>query len=186
MTKSFADSHDARVTHDEPEMLRLTRLLPGTVERVWAYLTQSDLRATWLGAGTMDLRPGATVELAIDNTKLTPTPENAPPPDRAAQGGPKMLVWRVVASEAPHLLVVDWGTAADASRVRFELAAEGAGTRLTIEHRRIASRGMLLGVSAGWHAHTDILRDRLAGTEPAAFWPRYAKLETLYAGRLPG
>ncbi|MCA3263671.1 MAG: SRPBCC family protein [Telmatospirillum sp.] len=185
MTPPFADSHDARITHDEPEMLRLTRLLPGTIDRVWAYLTQSDLRATWLGAGSMDLRPGATVTLAIDNTKLTPSADNVPP-NPATQGGPKTLVWRVVESEAPHLLVVDWGTAPDASRVRFELAAEGTGTRLTIEHRRVASRGMLLGVSAGWHTHTDILRDRLAGHEPAAFWPRYAKLETLYAGRLPG
>ncbi len=186
MTKSnLVDGHDARVTHDEPEMLRLTRLLPGTVERVWAYLTQSDLRATWLGAGAMELRPGATVELAIDNTKLTPTPDNVPP-NPATQGGSTTLVWRVVASEAPHLLVVDWGTDADASRIRLELAAEGAGTRLTIEHRRVASRGMLLGVSAGWHTHTDILRDRLAGHESAAFWPRFAKLETLYAGRLPG
>ena len=32
----------------EPATLTLRRFLPGPVERVWAYLTQSDLRRQWL------------------------------------------------------------------------------------------------------------------------------------------
>jgi uncharacterized protein YndB with AHSA1/START domain len=177
---------DACVTHDGPEMLRLSRLLPGPVERVWQYLTDSNLRATWLGAGVMDLQPGGIVELTIDNTKLTPGAGNVPPPKYAAQACVSTLVWRIVECQAPYLLVVDWGTAPDASRVRFELVAEGKKTRLTIEHRRVVNRGMLLSVSAGWHTHTDILRDRLAGREPAFFWPTHTKLETFYDARLPG
>lgn len=39
----------------EPGTLRIQRLLPGPIERVWAYLTESDKRATWLAAGAMKL-----------------------------------------------------------------------------------------------------------------------------------
>ena len=37
----------------EPATLRIERLLPGPIERVWAYLTESDLRRKWLAAGEM-------------------------------------------------------------------------------------------------------------------------------------
>jgi uncharacterized protein YndB with AHSA1/START domain len=33
-----------------PDTLRIERLLPGPIERVWQYLTDSDKRATWLAA----------------------------------------------------------------------------------------------------------------------------------------
>ena len=35
--------------------LRLQRRLPGPIERVWAYLTEPDKRATWLAGGPMGL-----------------------------------------------------------------------------------------------------------------------------------
>ena len=34
-----------------PDTLRIERLLPGPIERVWQYLTDSDKRATWLAVG---------------------------------------------------------------------------------------------------------------------------------------
>ena len=42
-----------------PDTLTIARLLPGPIERVWAYLTESDLRRKWLAAGEMDLTLGA-------------------------------------------------------------------------------------------------------------------------------
>ncbi|MBW8859524.1 MAG: ATPase, partial [Caulobacter sp.] len=39
----------------EPLTLKIQRLLPGPVDRVWAYLTQSDLRRQWLAAGQMEM-----------------------------------------------------------------------------------------------------------------------------------
>ena len=36
----------------EPTTLKIQRLLPGPIERIWAYLTDSDLRRKWLAAGT--------------------------------------------------------------------------------------------------------------------------------------
>ena len=39
----------------EPATLKIERLLPGPIERVWAYLTESDLRRQWLASGEMPL-----------------------------------------------------------------------------------------------------------------------------------
>jgi uncharacterized protein YndB with AHSA1/START domain len=42
----------------EDATLTLERMLPGSIDRVWAYLTESDLRRQWLAAGTMEMRVG--------------------------------------------------------------------------------------------------------------------------------
>ena len=47
----------------EPATLKIQRLLPGPIERVWAYLTQSELRRQWLAAGDMEMKVGAPFEL---------------------------------------------------------------------------------------------------------------------------
>ena len=38
--------------------VRLERTLPDPIERVWAYLTESEKRAKWFAAGPMGLKPG--------------------------------------------------------------------------------------------------------------------------------
>ena len=59
---------DAKTTPDaygtliEPTTLRIQRLLPGPIERIWAYLTDSELRRKWLAAGAMEMKVGAPVE----------------------------------------------------------------------------------------------------------------------------
>ena len=63
----------------EPATLKIQRLLPGPVERVWAYLTESDLRRQWLAAGHMEMRVGAPVELVWRNNELTNPPGRRPP-----------------------------------------------------------------------------------------------------------
>jgi len=54
-----------------PATVRLERMLPGPIERVWAYLTESDLRGQWLATGAMDLRVGGKVELVWRNDELS-------------------------------------------------------------------------------------------------------------------
>ena len=51
--------------------MRLERLLPGPVERVWAYLTESEKRATWLCGGEFELRVGGRVRLEFDHARPT-------------------------------------------------------------------------------------------------------------------
>ncbi|MEZ4619140.1 MAG: SRPBCC domain-containing protein [Caldilineaceae bacterium] len=54
--------------------VRFERLLPGPIERVWAYLTEPQFLRTWLADSTMDLRIGGAVELRFDTDEV---PERA-------------------------------------------------------------------------------------------------------------
>ena len=53
---------DAYGVLTEPATLTIQRMLPGPIERVWAYLTESDLRRKWLAAGEMEMKVGAPFE----------------------------------------------------------------------------------------------------------------------------
>ena len=54
-----------------PDTLRIQRLLPGPIERVWAYLVDGELRRQWLAAGKMEPVEGAPFELVWRNDELT-------------------------------------------------------------------------------------------------------------------
>lgn len=41
-----------------PDTLQIERLLPGPIERVWSYLTESEKRRKWLASGDMPLTRG--------------------------------------------------------------------------------------------------------------------------------
>jgi hypothetical protein len=75
-----------------------------------------------------------------------------------------------------------WGSTGG---VTFELEPVGDMVRFTLTHRRIPDRSIMLNVSAGWHAHLDVLAARLAGEEPQPFWDHWASLKAEYAKRLP-
>ena len=62
----------------EPATLTIQRLLPGPIDRVWAYLTQSDLRRKWLASGQMELKVGAPFEFVWRNSELTDPPGERP------------------------------------------------------------------------------------------------------------
>src|SRR5450631_1497801 len=64
-------------TSPEPATVRLERLLPGPIERVWAYLTESDKRATWFASGVFDLRVGGKADLHFDHANISS--EKTPP-----------------------------------------------------------------------------------------------------------
>src|SRR5690606_29161203 len=63
----------------EQATLEIQRLLPGPVERVWDYLTRSDLRREWLAAGDMPMAVGAGFELVWRNDELSKYPGARPP-----------------------------------------------------------------------------------------------------------
>ena len=63
----------------EPATVKIQRLLPGPIERVWAYLTESELRRQWLAAGQMEMKVGAPVEFVWRNDELTNPPGQRPP-----------------------------------------------------------------------------------------------------------
>ena len=161
--------------------VRLERVLPGPIERVWAYLTESEKRKTWLAAGPMELRVGGGVELTFNNTELTPHREA--PPDKYKEAGCAVVRGRVTRCDPPRLLSYTWGESE--SEVTFELAPEGENVLLVLTHRRLPDRTTMVSVAGGWHAHVGIMIDRLNSREPRPFWSTHARLEAEYERRLP-
>jgi uncharacterized protein YndB with AHSA1/START domain len=167
------------------DTVRIERTLPGPIERVWRYLTDSDKRASWLAGGTMDLRVGGLVELRFRNAGLS-ADDDAPPAKYAGHIGEIPTTGRITACEAPRLLSYTWGGEGDgASEVSFELSPQGDQVRLVLTHRRLADRNAMLSVAAGWHAHLGILVDTLSGRRPESFWTAHTRLEAEYGQRLP-
>jgi uncharacterized protein YndB with AHSA1/START domain len=163
--------------YPEPATVRLERRLPGPIERVWRYLTESDLRAQWLASGPMELRVGGVVDLTWRNDELSPGEKRA-----EGAGHHHRQVTEVTAIDPPRLLSFSWQ---GGSEVTFELEAIGAEVKLTVTHQRASSRSGLVGVSTGWHAHLDVLAARLAGETPAPFWSNFERLKAVYEERAP-
>lgn len=170
------------VTFPEPDTLRIERLLPGPLERVWHYLTDSERRGQWLASGAVEQRVGGVVEHIFRNSELTGNYE--PPPEKYLQyAGETRMQGRVTACEPPRLLAYTWGGTTDESEVTFELEERDDKVLLILTHRRVASRDDLLGASAGWHTHLDVLAARLAGRTPPPFWATHTRLEAEYERR---
>ena len=171
-------SPDAYGTLTEPATLRIQRLLPGPIERVWAFLTESDLRRKWLAAGEMELRVGAPFELVWRNDELTSPPGQRPP----GFGEEHRMQSRITELDPPRKLSIAWGNSGD---VTFELEPKGNQVLLTLIHRRLPDRGTMLMVGAGWHMHLDVLVARATGTASVPFWDGWRRLRQEYDRRLP-
>lgn len=171
----FAEAYGELAT---PTTLRIQRRLPGPIERVWDYLTDSELRRQWLAAGDMQLLPGTSFELVWRNDELTDPPGVRP----ATHSAESRLTCELTEVEPPHRLGFTWGKQ---SAVTFALEAVGTDVILTIEHLRVNDRTMLLNVSPGWHMHLDILAARLTGGTTEPFWDGVARLKADYAERFP-
>ncbi len=169
---------DAYGSLTEPATLTIQRLLPGPIDRVWAYLTESDLRRKWLAAGEMEMKAGTPFAFVWRNDELT-NPPGERPADASAEHS---LDCGITAIDPPRLLVIRWGATAEVS---FALDPQGDRVLLTVVHKRLPDREMLLKVSAGWHAHLDILAARLGDGEPKPFWDSWRRLRTEYEARLP-
>jgi uncharacterized protein YndB with AHSA1/START domain len=168
----------------EARTVRLQRVLPGPIERVWAYLTESEKRGKWLARGPMELRIGGRVELNFRNAELSPQKET--PPDRYKNRGGGSLRGRITRCDPPRLLSYTWNEdSGSPSEVTFELTSQGADVVLVLTHRRLGDRTAMVSVAGGWHTHLGILIDHLNGREPRPFWATFARLEAEYEKRLP-
>lgn len=165
--------------------LVFTRILPGSIERVWAYITEPDLRKKWIAAGEMDLRESGSYEYIFDHEILSETKEEVPEKYKDETTPGMRMTGRILAVDAPNMLHMTWADGTDeASEVMFELKAEGDKTRLTLTHSKLFDREMLIGVAGGWHAHVAIMADNLEGVSPRPFWSNHMRLEDIYRDRL--
>lgn len=167
----------------EAGAIQFRRLLPGPIERVWASLTESDLRGAWLARGPMELRVGGRVELNFHHPDLSPG-ERAPEKYRQLEAG-VTIRGRITACEPPRLLSYSWDDGpAPGSEVTFELSPQGDRVLLLLTHRRLDGRPAMLSFAAGWHAHLDILADHVSGAAPRPFWAMHTRLDREYEERL--
>ena|SRR5579859_904623 len=175
---SEAATPDAYGVLTEAATLKIQRVLPGPIERVWAFLTESELRRKWLAAGRMEMTVGAPFEFVWRNDELTNPPGQRPP----GFSDEHRMQSRITELNPPRKIAFTW---ADSGDVSFELEPKGDEVLLTVIHRRLPNRATLLGVSAGWHTHLDILVARVSGKEPEPFWDRRNRLKEEYDRRIP-
>ena len=171
-------SRDAYGTLIEPTTLKIQRLLPGPIERVWTYVTDGELRRKWLAAGKMEMKAGTSFEFVWRNDELTNPPGNKP----EGFGDEHRMMSRITEIDPPRKISFTWRDSGD---VTIELEEKGKDVLLTLIHRRLPSRSTMLMVGAGWHMHLDVLVARARGEEPAPFWDGWLKLKQDYDHRLP-
>ena len=165
------------------DAVRFERLLPGPIERVWAFLTESDKRGLWLAKGAVEPRIGGQVELHFLHSTLSPLPDEIPAKYRSLEKGASSTA-RVTRWEPPRLLSHSWpGPAGQESEVTFELTPQGGETLLVVTHRRLGTDQMV-SAAGGWHTHLDILVDRLCGRVPQPFFLTHSRLEGEYQTRI--
>jgi uncharacterized protein YndB with AHSA1/START domain len=164
----------------KPSTIRFERLLPGPIERVWAYLTESKKRATWLAAGEFDLRLGGKIELHFDNESLT---DEMPPKDARARG--KHTSTGIITRLEPmRALAHTWSWNGQESEVLYELTPTGKDVLLVIHHRLPDVQDLKIAVGGGWEAHTGILADQLNGVKPRGFWSTHHNAMEEFAATL--
>jgi uncharacterized protein YndB with AHSA1/START domain len=157
------------VAAGEQWTLIFVRALPHPPEKVWAALTDPGRLSQWAPFETPhDLsRTGATTLTMIDGPERTET---------AAE---------VLRAEAPTLLEYTW----EQDLLRWELAPDGDGTRLTLRHS-FAKRDEAPMFLAGWHLCVAVLERLLDGDPVGVIRGRDAapygwdELRAAYAAKL--
>ena len=169
----------------EDGVLRFERILPGPIERVWAYLMEPEKRALWFCGGEWATTPGGKVEFHFDHKNLSPHDDPYPEKYKDMENGVK-FEGTIVACEPPRLLTLHWPSSVggDDSEVVFRLSEVTAGVKLELEQSRIPNANDLFSASAGWHGHFAILTARLNDETPPPFWETHERLDAEYRDRM--
>jgi len=165
-----------------PTEIRFERLLPGPIETVWTYLTDSKKRGEWFASGPMEPRVGGKVSLRFKHSELSPN--QAPPPDKYREMDAKghQAEETVTEFDPPRRLAFTFG---GTSEVRLELAPRGDGkVLLTLTHRKLANKERT-GTAVGWHCHLTMLVEKLEGRTPPAFWDVFRRIDAAYVNGIP-
>ncbi len=169
---------DAYATHSEPATLTIQRLLPGPIERIWAFLTESELRRQWLASGDMEMKVGAPFKLTWRNGELNCTPGPRP----AGASEEHSMESRITELDPPRKLAFAWGSTGG---VAITLEPKGSKVLLTLVHSNIPERAIMLKIGAGWHMHLDVLAAITSGTRTGPFWDGWSRLHEEYGDRIP-
>jgi uncharacterized protein YndB with AHSA1/START domain len=147
----------------EPQTVRLERTLPGPIERVWSYLTDSEKRGKWLASGEMELRVGGRVSLTFNNQNLSSDRET---PERFKSTEGHKVEGEVTRCEPPRLLTFTWGNAGD---VTFELTPKGKDVLFVVTPPRSWSRAAGTRIPALWRTFSPARNRGRSGKPSCAF-----------------
>jgi uncharacterized protein YndB with AHSA1/START domain len=157
--------------------VRIVRLLPGPIERVWEYLTDSKKRGRWFAGGPMEQKPGGKYELHFLHKNLAPG-ETPPEAMKHVHEDGVSFAGTVLRCEPPRVLSFTFD---DESEVTFELTPQDNEVILVLTHRsKGADLPYLAGYAAGWHTHFSHLIAQLEGTPRPPFWSVHARLKAEY------
>ena len=165
-----------------PAEVRFERLLPGPIETVWEFLTNSKKRGEWLASGPMELKVGGKAKLTFRHADLSPHKVPAPAKYKDLDAKGHTSEHTITRIDAPRLLAFTWPPN---SEVTFELKPQGAQVLLTVTHRQLANRTEMVMVSGGWHTHLAILVERANARTPPAFWTVFGEIEAEYETLYP-
>lgn len=168
----------------EDGTVRFERLLPGPIERVWRYLSESEKRAQWLCSGDVEDSIGGTIEMHFHNLSLSKEGDIPRPEKYAGRPEKVSFTGEVTLYEPPHKLHHTWIFDGEPSEVCYELVAKGDNVRLILTHRRIATSDSVQDVSGGWHTHLNVLEDVLSGGPMRPFYKMQLQYDAEYAERL--
>jgi uncharacterized protein YndB with AHSA1/START domain len=179
---------DNYATEIDTRTIEFVRILPGPIEKIWAYLWDGEKRGEWFASGPMPTKVGESFEMRFKHSELSP--HTAAPPEKMAEMDRNGHTSRnvLLAYEPPHRLVFSFGPdPQNSSEVEFRLTPEGAAKdnkiRFTLTHRKISDRNTKLNVSGGWHSHLAILEDKANGRVPPAFWDVWRQFDGVYDKR---
>ncbi len=170
----------------DEQTVRFERLLPGPIERVWRYLTESEKRAKWLCGGDVETAVDGDVNMHFHNIAISQaSSDDIPRPEKYNDMPLKMsFAGKVTRCEPPYVLQHTWEFEDENSEVCYELTEEGDRVRLVLTHRRLDTKDIVLSVSGGWHTHLNVLVDVLNGDTPRPFYKMQTQLEAEYSERL--
>jgi uncharacterized protein YndB with AHSA1/START domain len=128
-------------------MVRFARTLPGPIERVWEFLTNTERLPAWFGNGAIEPREGGAVSLMDGHIRGVITK------------------W-----QPPRLLAYTWNVFSPGqtessypeSYLTIELEARGDRVHLTLTHLPVLERFEKQN-AMGWHTFLDLLEGTLRG-----------------------
>lgn len=170
MTEAAAQSRSP-ISRLASDTIRLERTLDASVETVWRYLTEADLRRDWFMGGS-DAAAGGEFQLLNDHDNLSDDP--VPYPESYAPYKGKTWNEKVIRFEPPRLLETTFQGGQN-GQVTFELFPEGDRTRLVLTHSGIVSGTGAQDFGSGWNSHLTVLEERLAGRPVRNFWDLHAR-----------
>ncbi len=153
--------------------VRLERLLPGPIEKVWPWLADSQKRGQWFTSGVLP-EVGGAWEMRYHHSSYSPHKSPPPPGFEKVDAEDVTMPSLLLALEPPHRIAFAFGNSIEQGKysevdIRLTPMADGR-VKLTLTHSRLRDRDHQLLVSAGWHAHLAMLEHWASDKVPPSIW----------------